>query len=68
MIRFLTVIMIIGLLLTVAGLGLVLFYDLTPEYGVTGMMIQAALITVGSLMFLPTKIYLMFWKMNQSKG
>lgn len=67
MIRFLTVVMIIGLLLTVVGLGLVLFYDLTPEYGVTGMMIQAALITVGSLMFLPTKIYLMFWKMNQPK-
>jgi len=67
-IRFLTVIMFVGLALTVAGLGLVLFYDLTPEYGVTGMMIQAVLITVGSLMFLPTKIYLMFWKMNQPKN
>lgn len=68
MIRFLSIIMIVGAILTLVGLGLALFYDLTPKFGVTGMVVEATLITLGSMMFLPTKIYLMFYKMSQDSG
>lgn len=66
--KFLHFIMWTGLLITVAGFVLVLFFDLEASMGMQAMVLEAVLITVGSLMFLPTKIYLIFHAMEKQRG
>jgi len=59
-IRWLKIIIVIGLCLLLIGHYLLTYSDLPERLGVTGIVISASLIALGLIFSLPTKMYLTF--------
>jgi hypothetical protein len=65
--RLLTVLICIGLALVIAAICLAVFGKLHTSMGAKGVMIIAATAGVGLLLLLPSKIFLTFLLMTNSK-